>query len=213
MIHAYDESYLAGAQRVLAHMLDCAVNQYEMDLETFYALFLISSVADRFQNGDCAVIAGRSGAELFEEVMAECGAEHDNKTMSFHEERSREYWTGWALAYYQWHSGLTFMQIDKAVQIKIIRDMHTPYHEMDIRLFCDEMDRRMKSCNAAETRLGYYRKKLGMSQRQLAEAAEIPVRTIQQYEQRQKDINRAQSAYVLRLSKVLGCSQQELSEL
>ena len=83
---------------------------------------------------------------------------------------------------------------------------------MDIRQFCDIMEQQAAQDSTAETRLSYYRKKLGMSQRELAEAAEIPVRTIQQYEQRQKDINHARAVYMLRLSKVLRCQMQELME-
>ena len=83
---------------------------------------------------------------------------------------------------------------------------------MDIRSFCDEMDRRLAAKQTQETRLRFYRMRLGLSQRQLAEAADIPLRTIQQYEQRQKNINHARSVYMLSLSKVLRCSQQDLME-
>lgn len=63
-----------------------------------------------------------------------------------------------------------------------------------------------------ETRLKRYRSLVGLSQRELAERADIPVRTIQQYEQRQKNINKAQLEYVIRLSKVLHCSVEDLVE-
>lgn len=220
MTRAYDELYLGAARRVLAHILDHAVNQRGLELTQFYKLFLISSVAERFQGGDCSIVAGRSGAELVEMVLEETGMARDAKTpsennedgMLLHEGRSREYWTGWALAYYQWASGASFKQIDRAVPIKEIRGLYPLYHEMDIRKFCDEMDRRTAVKRGTETRLKYYRTKLGLSQSQLAEAAEIPLRTIQQYEQRQKDINHARSENVLRLSKVLHCSQQALME-
>ena len=51
MIHAYDELYLGCARKVLAQMLDKAVFQYGMRLEDYYALFLVSSIAVRFQRG------------------------------------------------------------------------------------------------------------------------------------------------------------------
>lgn len=40
----------------------------------------------------------------------------------------------------------------------------------------------------------------------------IPLRTIQQYEQRQKNINKAQAETLLRLSRVLNCSVEDLIE-
>lgn len=48
---------------------------------------------------------------------------------------------------------------------------------------------------------------------QLAEETGIPVKTIQQYEQRRKDINKAQAEYVIKLSQVLCCKPQELMEI
>ena len=41
---------------------------------------------------------------------------------------------------------------------------------------------------------------------------DIPIKTIQQYEQRQKNINKAQAEYVIRLSNVLNCKPQDLLE-
>ena len=49
------------------------------------------------------------------------------------------------------------------------------------------------------------RKKNGLSQSNLAAATGIPVRTIQQYEQGQKDIGKARAEYLIALSRVLGC--------
>ena len=40
----------------------------------------------------------------------------------------------------------------------------------------------------------------------------FPLRTVQQYEQRQKDINKAQAACVVSLAQVLGCGVEELLE-
>ena len=217
-MRAYDELYLGNARKVLANMLDHAVNRRGIDLDKFFALFKISTIANRFQNGDCSLIAGRSGAELCEMVMEESGIEAKAPVANSAVQgtvlsvRSREYWAGWALAYYQWFSGLSFEQIDRNIPINEIREMHSPYHEMDIRSFCDEMDRRLAAKQTQETRLRFYRMRLGLSQRQLAEAADIPLRTIQQYEQRQKNINHARSVYMLSLSKVLRCSQQDLME-
>ena len=51
-----------------------------------------------------------------------------------------------------------------------------------------------------------------MSQRELADLSSIPVRTIQQYEQRQKNINKAQAEYLVALAKVLYCEVEDLME-
>ena len=64
-----------------------------------------------------------------------------------------------------------------------------------------------------ESYLKLLRKRAGLSQSQLAEQTGIPVKTIQQYEQRRKDINKAQAEYVVKLSQVLCCKPQELMEI
>lgn len=126
-------------------------------------------------------------------------------------ERTPEYWTGWAMAYYQWDTGMRFEEIEQAVPVTTVRMMYTPYHEMDIRQFVgqiNELYRRAKP----QTNLKILRTISGLSQAQLAALTDIPVRTIQQYEQRRKNINKAQAETLLKLSKVLNCSVEELME-
>ena len=53
---------------------------------------------------------------------------------------------------------------------------------------------------------------MGLSQSQLAKLTGIPVRTIQQYEQGQKDINKARAEYVITLARALYCDPQQLLE-
>ena len=89
--------------------------------------------------------------------------------------------------------------------------MYSPYHEMDIRHFCDKMNELYRAANP-ETKLKYLRQKAGLSQRELAELSGVPVRTIQQYEQRQKSINKAQAEYLVMLAQVLCCDVLELIE-
>ena len=127
-------------------------------------------------------------------------------------EKSPEYWTGWLLAYYQWMSGKTFAVIQKEVPVEKIRDLYHPYHEMDITQGVQKL-REIAQQNRVESYLKLLRKRARLSQSQLAEETGIPVKTIQQYEQRRKDINKAQAEYVIKLSQVLCCKPQELMEI
>ena len=52
----------------------------------------------------------------------------------------------------------------------------------------------------------------GLSQRQLSDLSGVPLRTIQQYEQRQKNINKAQAEYLLMLAAALDCEPEHLIE-
>ena len=125
--------------------------------------------------------------------------------------RSPEYWTGWALAYYQWQTALRFAEIERYVPIQEIRGLYSPYHEMDIRQFVDCMNDLYRQ-RKTETNLKLFRQRAGFTQRQLAERSGVPLRTIQQYEQRQKNINKAQAMYLLQLAQVLYCQVGDLVE-
>ena len=83
---------------------------------------------------------------------------------------------------------------------------------MDIRHFVDKMNELYNNAKP-ETNLKIYRKRANLSQKELAELADIPVRMIQHYEQRQKNINKAQVEYLVKLSRVLNCNIEELLEL
>jgi DNA-binding transcriptional regulator YiaG len=84
--------------------------------------------------------------------------------------------------------------------------------------FADEIIYKMSSMVSAGksqkmTRLKSARLKSGLSQSKLAKAAGIPVRTIQQYEQRQKDLGKARAEYIIKLARVLNCEPSSLLEI
>lgn len=209
MILAYDKNYLSKAQSTLASMLDFAVYDLNVSLEKFYQRFLESTVSNRFESGESSIIAGKSGVELVLEVV---GNEKLSKEYRPAENRSPEYWVGWALAFFQWQTNLTFKQINSLIPITEIRAMYNPYHEMDISQFCDKM-REVYNSRKGETNLKKYRLAAGLSQSELAEVSGVQVRTIQQYEQRLKNINAAKAESVIALSKALECSVEMLMEI
>ena len=66
-----------------------------------------------------------------------------------------------------------------------------------------------QSKESAPTHIAYRLKELrlknGLSQSELAKASGIPVRTIQQYEQGQKDLAKARAEYLIALARALNC--------
>lgn len=211
MIHAYDKVYLEKARVALGRMLDFAVYDLKYDIGVFFALFLSSGVAARFEKGDFAVIVGMSGVELAYEVLEESDIHMERVKPNYTMDRSEEYWVGWALAYYQWDTAMGFGEIVKYVPIKEILKLYSPYHEMDIRQFCDKMNELYRKAKP-ETNLKTIRINRDFSQRELSELSGVPLRTIQQYEQRQKSINKASAEYLVMLSKALFCSVEDLME-
>lgn len=211
MIRAYDKVYLDKAQTALGYMLDFAVYDLKYDITEFFNLFINSGIAKRFGTGDFTVIVGMSGVELAYEVLEKSGIEYNRIKPNYTFNRSEEYWTGWALAYYQWETSMSFAEIVKYIPIADIIALYSPYHEMDIRQFVDKMNAMYRAAKP-QTNLKLLRMRVGLSQRELADMSGIPVRTIQQYEQRQKNINKAQAEYVVMLAKVLCCEVDDLIE-
>lgn len=212
MIYAYDKIYLSRAQKIMGNMIDLAVNEYKIKITEFYNRFLNNRVSEDFSKGDTSTLAGKTGKELFAEIMDL--KEEDYRQLSDVKlpiNRSPEYWAGWVLAYYQWSRGVSFRVINDEIPIEIILDMYNPFHEMDITQAVDELNR-IRQQKRIESYLKYFRKKMGYTQAELANATGIPLRTIQQYEQKRKNINKASADSILILSNILKCNPIDLME-
>mgnify|MGYP002859921932 CR=1 FL=1 len=127
--------------------------------------------------------------------------------------KTQIYWTGWALAYYQWWANLSFKTIVERVPISDISNLYSPYHEMDIRQFCDKMNELISASKEKVTNLQKFRKIAGLTQKEFAKKIGISVRSVQQYEQRQKNINMASVQTVRNMATVLNCRIEDLLEV
>lgn len=210
-MNAYSNLYISKAQVSLGTMLHYAVYDLKMDLGRFYSMFLSSGIADAFGSGDPKYTVGMSGIELARSVLHSVMGEYTDTAPNFYDNRTPEYWTGWALAYYEWCTDTPFVRIEQCVPITEILGMYHPYHEADISKFVDTMDRKMQERNKT-SRLARLRAYVNLSQKALAERSGVSVRMIEQYEQGRKDINHASSTTVYQLSKALGCKMEDLME-
>ena len=211
MTHAYQEIYLNKAQAILGDAFDYAINTCGIVGENFVKLFLASTVSRRMENGEPAYLAGKSGIEIVVEIVAETMGKELNRDPEEHLGRSREYWIGWAVAYYQWHSGRKYSDIFKAIAFADMQQLYYTLHEADITKFVDVVDNRIKLV-FPDTNLKRIRTAYGLTQGELAEKSGVGKRSIQMYEQRNKDINKASVETVYRLSKALGCAVEDLIE-
>ena len=211
MTHAYQEIYLNKAQAVLGDAFDYAINTCGIAGESFVKLFLASTVSRRMENGEPAYLAGKSGIEIVVEIVAETMGKELNRDTVEHFGRSREYWIGWAVAYYQWHSGRKYSEIFKAITFVDMQQLYYTLHEADVTKFVDVADERIKLI-FSDTNLKRIRTAYGLTQGELAEKSGVGRRSIQMYEQRNKDINKASVETVYRLARALGCSIEDLIE-
>ena len=137
MARAYKKTYLAGAMRNLAVMMDCGVRKYGYPIEEFYQKFLSSDVSRQFASGNPRFVAGLSGAELADMVVEAADGEISPLNDGTYTV-GPEYWAGWVLAYYQWLSCRSFSFLQrKGLGISEVMAMYYPLHEADLSRFAD----------------------------------------------------------------------------
>ena len=211
MTHAYSESYLRDAKNRLSQFFDYLINDCGMKPDWAASIFLSSGYAEQFERGNPAILAGMSGIELARVVVEATYKMKKLPEPGYAEGLSPEYWAGWALAEYQWYSGKRFKDIFEHVKLSEIIPMYSVYHEMDISKFIETMD---EKCAAAlpECRLKKLRESRGLSQAELAKLSGVSLRSIQMYEQRVNDIDKAQAQTIYKLSRVIGCAMEDLLE-
>lgn len=208
---AYHELYLNDAKRHLSTLFDYAINVCHFESDFFFYLFSKSDAGKQFETGNPAYIAGMSGYELLQKIADEF---YQNKVLPepvYSESKSPEYWAGWTLAQYQWKTGKRFDDINETISLSKIIEMYPFYHEMDISQFYERMDAIFAE-NQTETKLKKIREACGLSQSELAKEADINLRNIQMYEQRQNKIDKAQANTLYKLARALGCNIEDLLE-
>ncbi len=211
MIPAYSESYLEDALRNLGEAFDYAVNACQLSADEFFSLFISTGFAERFGKGEPKVIVGLSGTELVLDIFAKAGLPIPSAKPQVDFECSPEYWCGYILAYYQWISGKSFSDIHKGITAEEIIKAYPTLHEAPEDKFVDVANV-ILARRRGPTKLQQLRKICGYSQSELAAKAGVNLRTLQQYETRAKDINKASAKTVETLAIVLGCRVEDLLE-
>ena len=211
MTRAFQEIYLNRVQSMLGDAFDYAVNTCGVPGEDFVKLFSVSSISKRMENGEPSVLLGKSGIETAIDVLTETTGRTPEAKPQDRFERSAEYWIGWAIAYYQWYSSRKYSEIFKVLSFDDLQKMYVTLHEADITKFADIADRKIRDYYS-DTNLKRIRNSYGCTQAELAEFSGVSLRSIQMYEQRRKDINKAGAETVYRLAKALGCTVEDLIE-
>jgi len=196
----------------LGDMFDYAVYDCGYELEDVFSFFLVSGVADAFGKGNPKYVAGLSGPELANEVLFKTKGFRPDVEISENIDKSAEYWAGWILAYYQWYTGRSFADLfEKGLTMEHLLYLYPTLHEADITKFVDVANRLVERSAAGDvTNLQKIRKAAGLTQKALADESGVSLRMIQLYEQRNKDINKAQALTLAKIARVLGCEVGDL---
>ena len=210
-MRAYKETYLNNGAKSFGSMLDYAVNDCKIDGELFLHMFITSGIAEQFEHGNPKVIAGKSGIELAIQAIEAAIGKKPTVQPSERDYRTSAYWAGWSLAHYQWYTAMSFSAILRFLPFGDIVRMYPTLHEADISKFYAIADE-IRDRDYPQTNLKRIRETAGLSQSQLANEAGVSLRSIQMYEQRNKDVNKAQSITLAKLARVLGCNVEDLLE-
>lgn len=226
-VHPYDGVYLDQAMNTLGKAVDfseaCLPGGTRYFLEAFYG----SEAAASFSPPSPRPDVGVSGIEL---VLRVCGGPESGGLDALlqiasslpqsgsHEKR----WIGSAIVRYQWETGITFREIGTFLTLEDLeserRSLISSGSGDNWERLCQDLEQlrsdRTVRGDLAETatHLAKLRAKAGLTQTQLSYLSGVSLRSIQQYEQRAKNINRAQSRSVLALAKTLGCAMEDLLE-
>ena len=211
VMRAYPETYLNRAMSIMGDAFDYAINDCKIDGAEFVKMFATSTACKKIENGEASYLSGKSGIEIAIECVYEMTGKEIFVEPSEKFNRSAQYWCGWAVCYYQWWSSRKYADIFKAVSFEDMLGLYPTLHEASVEKFASVLDEKVRAAYP-ETNLKRIRTAYGCSQRELSKMSGVSLRSIQMYEQRNKDINKAQSDSLYRLAKALGCTMEDLLE-
>lgn len=203
-IKSYNILYLDDVSTSIGIMFEQA-NNLNINPIIFWNTFINSNVAKEIEKGNPKYL-NSSGLDYLNEIYK------DKKRISKKEniKRNQYYWAGWVLTHLQYKTNYSFYKINEYLPIEEVLRLYPTLHESDISKFFDVSLTYFKKDHI--TNLKKIREAKGISQNELSKLANVDIRSIQMYEQRRNDINKAQTITLYRLAKVLGCNIEDLLE-
>lgn len=205
-----DSPYKEDAASALADIFDIGVNICGFSGQAVAEAFIACGLARQFERQNPVYVAGKSGSELLDYIMPGLGGQNVSQTPNRFD-RTPDYWLGQILALYQVETGQRYQSVFETVSYDELVSMYHPLHEAHRSKFFQVLDQRLRRASQP-TRLRAQRDAIRLSQSELSERARVGLRSIQMYEQRNKDINKAQAATLFRLSRALHCTIEDLLE-
>ncbi len=136
---AYAETYLLEAMENVGAATDFATAALRLPLQEYWALFTASDVCRGVEGGMPWALVGMTGEEMALCACRHAGLEIDENALIVAQQAqadapiplalSREYWCGYSLTFLQWHTDMTFSQIDQRLSIAEVAAMYPTFHE------------------------------------------------------------------------------------
>ena len=202
--------YASDLRETLGCAFDVGVNLCGCTGDQVAHALVASGLAEQFEKMNPVFVAGKSSYDLLRIMLPLLPCESVPAPV-LRCDRSPEFWVGWMVALYQIQMGVAYRTIFSTASFEELRGMYWPLHEAPESKFIKVFDELVEA-RSGVTRLRSLREAAGLSQSQLAEKSGVGLRSIQMYEQRRKDIDKAQAATLYRLSCALSCSMELLLE-
>ncbi len=209
---AYDNMIMDEAMNNLGDAFDYVMYDCHMDLDEFMRLFIASGIAREYEYKNSTFVMGMSGPELVNYVFEKVGLIKSYTTSTdITNQKTKEYWSGWILAYYQMVTGRSYKNIINYIAVKDIVSLYHPLHEASeekiVEVINNYIKKQPQTSKLKELRIDY-----GITQVELSNRSGVSLRAIQMYEQLNKDIRKANVTSVVRLARTLGCTVEDLIE-
>lgn len=223
--------YLEDAMETLGAFFEICVYLLKMKPDDAVDLFLNSDLAGEFEWLSPKYVGGMAAGEMVLMALKKTGyssaleqsLSSGNKEREFDLERivgeacreadgiSVDYWLGMMLAYFQCKTGCPYARIFAARTYEELRAIYYGHEEWSAEEMLPVF-RGIVLEESPSSRLKAIREAAGLSQSRLSSLSGVSLRSIQQYEQGAKSINRAAAVSVLRLANALGCRVEDLIE-
>lgn len=207
--------HLATDASLLGRAFEFADRCLPGGLVTFYPEFCNSEIAAHYSSRSGRGFGHASGIELVLALRDDAGGNLDlmiQDTPRISKERGHfARWCGQIALRYHEASGDSFATLPKTLSLERLRRLHNELGDQDIERCLQEIICRTTRLHD-QTQLAIRRLQKSITQTDLARLSGVSLRSIQQYEQRKKDINKGQALSILKLSRVLGCSMEDLIE-
>ena len=207
-INLNGDLYLGSVMEKLGGFFDICISCLGWQGEDTIRLFVDSGLANEFERQTTKYVSEMTSLELVSYAAKKLDFKQKispDVTIKF----AKPYFIGQMIGYFQMKCGMRYGRIFDAISYKRLLELSTLYANLAPAEFAEILKRELADA-PFKSHLKQHRKLCGLTQAELASRACVSVRAIQQYEQGVKDIRKASVDTVLRLSRVLQCSIEDL---
>ena len=206
MIQDYSCNHI---RETIAVCFDYAMNSLRIKPDIFVNIFINSKAINKIEIMHPGYFFGMSGIEICQNILDEANIKYDKSIEYESIDRNINYWLGDSLAYYAFNKNYRYKYVFSFISIESLLKMYDKNHEIDISYFANKLDEYRK---LSPSKLKSIRENRKLSQNDLSLYSMVSLRTIRAYEQKQKDINKAEVMTVLKLAHTLNCSIDDILE-